>query len=160
MAISNNKVDRIKQAYKENAIDGGIDQRNCDITTHAKLEDIKGALGVGTGAAVNTYSEVSSVATSTPTTVVTYIAPVGKTSYLQLAEVSGTNIAEYELKINGTTQAKKRTYFGGKLNVTFDFEVQGARGLNLSVGDTITIVVTHSRSMTGDFEARIQSFEV
>lgn len=40
MAISNNKVDRIRSAYKENATDGGTDQRTCDVTTHDKLDSV------------------------------------------------------------------------------------------------------------------------
>ena len=40
MAISNNRKDRDRAGFKENAIDGGTDRRTCDITAHAKLDDI------------------------------------------------------------------------------------------------------------------------
>lgn len=45
MPISNNRKDRVRAAYKENATDGGTDQRTCDLTTHDKLDDVISALG-------------------------------------------------------------------------------------------------------------------
>ena len=74
---------------------------------------------------------------------------------MQKIEFSGTNIAEYELVINGNTQDKKRTYFGNSLNGIFDFN----NGLIIPAGQTIEVFVIHNRSNVGDFNARIQILE-
>lgn len=105
------------------------------------------------------YNEVSSVATSVLTTVQTYTAPVGYSSYLQKIEVSGTNIAEYTVEINSVVQDKKRTYFGNSLNADFKF-VETGTGLPLNVGDLVTVKVVHIRPFLGTFNSRIQVIEV
>ena len=106
----------------------------------------------------NAYGEVTGVLPSDPTNIVTYVAPADKTSYLQKAFVSGENIAQYKVKLNGTTIDTKRTYFG-ELNEDFDFS-DTARGRLLSPGDTIVIEVTHFRPDPSDFNGRIQTIEV
>ncbi len=99
------------------------------------------------------YSEVTGVATGVTTLINSYLASAG--DLLQKIEFSGTNIAEYELVIDGLTQDKKRTYFGSSLNGKFDFD----NGLEVLVGQLIEIYVVHSRPTTGDFNARIQILE-
>ncbi len=99
------------------------------------------------------YSEVSGVATGVTTLVASYLASTG--DLLQKVEFSGTNIAEYELVIDGLTQDKKRTYFGNSLNGKFDFD----NGLLILVGQLIEIYVVHNRPTVGDFNARIQILE-
>lgn len=105
------------------------------------------------------YNEVTAVAASILTTVQTYTAPVGKTSYLQKIEVSGTNIAEYTVSVNATLKDKKRTYFSGDLNLDFIFAETGT-GLPLAVGDVVTVRVIHGRPAVGDFNSRIQVVEI
>lgn len=105
------------------------------------------------------YNEVTSVATSVLTTVQTYTAPVGFTTYLQKIEVSGTNIAQYTIEINAVVQDKKRTYFGDTLNEKFVFTETGT-GLKINVGDVVTVKVIHLRPMVGDFNSRIQVIEI
>lgn len=105
------------------------------------------------------YNEVTSVSTATLTTVATYTAPIGVKSFLQKIEVSGTNIAEYRILINATIVDKKRSYFGGSLDSEFIFALTGT-GLDLAVGDVVTVKVIHSRPTVGDFNARIQVIEV
>lgn len=105
------------------------------------------------------YNEVTSVATAILTPINTYTAPVGKISYLQQVEISGTNIAEYTIEINSIIKAKKRTYFGSNLDIEFIFAL-GSIGLPLIVGDIITIKVIHNRPNLGDFDARIQVVEI
>lgn len=105
------------------------------------------------------YNEVTSVATSILTIIQTFIAPVGKNTFLQKVEVSGSNIAEYSIEINSIIQDKKRTYFGSELNLRFVFAETGT-GLELAVGDVVTVKAIHSRPVVGDFNSRIQVVEV
>lgn len=105
------------------------------------------------------YNEISSVPANILTAIQTYVAPVGKTSYLQKVEFSGTNIAEYTIEVNSVKQAKKRTYFGGDLDAEVIF-TESSNGFPLAVGDTVTVKVIHGRPTFGDFENRIQVIEV
>ena len=105
------------------------------------------------------YDEITSVATSVLSTIQTFTAQVGVTTYLQKVEVSGSNIAEYTVEINSVVEDKKRTYFSGPLNAEFRF-VETGTGLPLQVGDVVRVRVIHSRPDTGDFNSRIQIIEV
>lgn len=67
------------------------------------------------------WDEVNSVPASSPTNIVQYIAPALRKTFLQRVEASGENIATYEVLINGVTQARHRTYFGGDLSVGIDY---------------------------------------
>lgn len=109
---------------------------------------------------VSTYAEVTSVPSSTPTAISSYTAPAGKTTFLQRIAVSGSNKAIWELKVNGITLDKKRTYFTKFDNEFLLIGEPGSNGHSLAVGDVVTIVATHTRSFVGDFNARIQSIEV
>lgn len=149
---------RDQKAYRQNPNDGGVDRRSADLEAHDKLDIIAEALGTG-GESKNYPGDASSVATGVQISLSNYTAPAGKTSYLQLVEVSGSNIALYLVLINGIRQATKRTHFGGSLNEQFDFEVYGSKGLKLSPGDIVDVQMRHDRPYTGDFESRIQVFE-
>lgn len=105
------------------------------------------------------YNEVTSVANSSITTIQTYTAPIGRRTYLQKAALSGTNIAEYTIKVNSVVQDRLRTYFGGPLNAEFKF-VETGTGLPLDEGDVVTIEVVHIRPDVGDFNSRLQVIEV
>lgn len=105
------------------------------------------------------YNEVTSVANGATTVIQSYTAPIGFASFLQKIEISGTNIAQYVVKINGTIQDKKRTYFGASINLEFKF-VETGTGLPLTVGDVVTVEVVHARPNLGDFNSRIQVIEV
>lgn len=111
-------------------------------------------------APVNTFNDVTAVPASVDTTVTTYTAPVAKTTYLQKVTASGTNIAKYEVKVNGVVIDRKRTFFSGPFDVEFEFSNEVNNGYPLSVGDVVTLVVNHNRGSTGDFESRIQSIEI
>ena len=114
----------------------------------------------GTGKTITVYNEpVTAIPSSTPTTIVTYTAPADKISYLQSIMVSGENIAEYEIKVNGVTIAKKRTYFP-KFDTNFDFlSSTGGNGRDLAINDIVTVVVTHFRPVAGKFNSTILSLE-
>lgn len=99
--------------------------------------------------ATATYNEITSVASSSVTNIVSFVP--GSNVTLTKALASGTNIAYYEVLVNGTVRAKKYTYFGGDLSIDFDF----GSGIAVSSGQTVLVRVEHTRTMTGDFNATI-----
>lgn len=103
----------------------------------------------GGGLTTVTYNEVTSVASGILTTVCSYTA----TSSVRLRKVlaSGTNIASYEVQLNGVTLAKKYTNFGGPMDVDFDFE----DGRSIVATNIVTLKILHSRPGTGNFNATI-----
>ena len=100
------------------------------------------------------YSEITNIVQGSTELLATYTAVANRK--LQKIEFSGSNIAEYELVINGVTQDKKRTYFGGNLNDIFDFN----QGLALVAGQDVEVYVVHNRPTNGDFNCRIQILEL
>lgn len=100
-----------------------------------------------------TYNQISGLANGVTQIVLSYTAQPNQK--LQKIEFSGTNIAEYELVINGVTQDKKRTYFGGSLNGIFDFD----NGIDLVSSQSVIVYVVHNRPSLADFNARIQILE-
>lgn len=111
---------------------------------------------------INTYNEITSIASGSETTISTYTAPVGKTTYITRIEATGTNIAQYQVYKNLSVISKFYTNFGSDLSTTFEYMtgIGDFPGLKVNVGDVITIKVLHSRAAAGDFAARIQSIEV
>lgn len=98
----------------------------------------------------NTYNEITSLASSSLTTIVSKTAT--GISRLILSEVSGSNIAEYTVELNSIVIAKARTYFGSSLNHNFDFK----DGIELVATDVVRIRVIHFRPELGDFNGRIE----
>jgi hypothetical protein len=96
----------------------------------------------------NIYSEVTSVVSGIPTTILNYTLSDSKK--LELVSVSGTNIAMYELMINNSVVAKKYTNFNTPLNIDFNM-----KSLGLLSGQNIKVVVTHNRPSAGDFNSNI-----
>lgn len=116
-------------------------------------EDETGGGGVYPAAnIVSQFSEVSAIASGVETTLLTYTVPVGKTLYLDLVHCSGENIADYRVYKDASRIARARSYFGGPLNVTFEF---GEAGAPLLAGEAVVVKVLHSRPLAADFEARI-----
>lgn len=109
---------------------------------------------------INNFNEVSSVAQSTETTLLTFTALAGRETYIQKIDVSGENIAEYRIKVQGSVVDKKRTYFGAGLDAKFRYDGQLNNGYRLSPGQTLTVTVIHERPMPGDFNARATLVEV
>ena len=106
------------------------------------------------------YNEVSGVVKSVLTTINTFIAPIGKTSFLQRVSAGGSNIAAYEVQVNGLTVEKRRTFFGAALTTDFEFIGSAESGLELAMGDVVTVKVIHERPKAGDFETKIQILQV
>lgn len=104
--------------------------------------------------------EALQVASGSPTDILTYTVPVGKVAYLIRAEASGENFARFDLALNGTRIATRRSNFGDTLNVDFDFTSGDFRPFKLAAGDELVMTVLHLRPYPGDFEARFQVVEV
>lgn len=109
---------------------------------------------------INQYNEVLSVASGATTSIVTYTVPISQQNILQRVSVSGENIALYQILVNGTPIDSQRTYFGGELNVQFDFTSISNLGTPLNAGDIVTVTVLHNRPYVGNFESRIQMIQV
>lgn len=106
-----------------------------------------------TGTIKSNYNEVINVASGVTRALINKILLVN--TKLQKIEFSGSNIAEYELVIDGNTQDKKRTYFGSSLNGDFNFN----SGIDLTVGQSIQVYVVHNRPSVGNFNCRMQFVE-
>lgn len=112
----------------------------------------------GSGTTLSIYSnfnQVTSVASGVLTTILSYTVPVGLTSYMGFIEATGTNIAQFQVSINSTVNAIQRTYFGGELNTSFNYNFGSQNGYVLNAGDTVLVQVIHTRPNVGDFEARL-----
>jgi hypothetical protein len=101
----------------------------------------------------------SPVSAGITTDVVSYTVPTGKIAYLQLAECSGENIAEWTIELNGDVIGLRRTWFSSGLDTVFDFKSSPKRGLPLQAGDVVTVRVNHYRDAAGLFDGRIQVVE-
>lgn len=108
----------------------------------------------------NVFGTASAVVGGATTMIVSYTVPVGKVALLQRAEASGENIGKYTLSINGSPIDVKRTYFSGSYNVQFEFTTGQENGLSMQAGDQIEIEILHNRPFLGDFDGRIQVYEV
>lgn len=141
--------------------DGSINTQITDGTDNLEING-DGSINVNVvsassaGTEISQFSTVSSVASGVLTTILTYIVPLATETYMKRIEVSGTNIATFEVFINTVMIARQRTYFGSALNVDFDF----LQGVKYTAGTTIEVKVIHQRPSLGDFEARLQINEV
>lgn len=106
--------------------------------------------------AINEFSEALLVVNGLETTILTYTVPPGKTAYLSRIDVSGENIARYEVYVDAELIARKRTWFGQGLNDTFDLTLSSRRGLVVQPGEIIRVKVIHERPFPATFEARLQ----
>lgn len=111
------------------------------------------------GTTSNVFNEIFALASGSLTNIVTYTVPVGKDGVLEKVSVSGSNVAKYSIFVNATEIESAYSYFGGQLNVGFDFTSQ-ASGYKLLAGDVVAVKVIHSRAMLGDFAGRIQVVEI
>lgn len=100
------------------------------------------------------FAAITSVPSSVLTTILSYTVPVSKTDFMGFIEVSGTNIAQYEVYINTVLNARQYTYFGGELNAKFNYDFDQELGYKLNAGDNVQVKVIHVRPYVGDFNAR------
>ncbi len=99
------------------------------------------------GVFTNNFNEVSSVASGVSTLVCSYTAATG--DKLVSVNFGGTNIAAYDIQVNGSSVAKHYTHFGNLMGQ------QDFSGLALTNGQLVRVYVLHSRPFSGDFNARI-----
>ena len=104
------------------------------------------------------YETPVPVASSVLTTIGTYTAMGDRR--LQRISCSGDNIAKYIVYVNASPIDVKRTYFGGSLNLDFDYTSNENNGYILNAGDIVEVKVYHTRPNTGYFNSRIQALEV
>jgi hypothetical protein len=97
---------------------------------------------------LNYYNEITSVSSGSYVTILS--KTVGINSKLKIVQVSGTNIAEYEVLLNGSVIDKQRSNFGTSLNCLFTFE----NGITLMPADILLVRVRHDRPSTGNFNAK------
>jgi hypothetical protein len=107
------------------------------------------------------FNEITSVPSGISTLVATYTVPMAVTnSYLQRIEMSGENVATFDIQINSVVSARKRTYWGDFNAVSEFISDEPTRGLSLNPEDVVQVWVIHNRPSAADFEARIQAVEV
>lgn len=109
---------------------------------------------------INKFNSINSVVANNETTIVSHTAIAGKQTFLQKISASGQNIAEYTIKKNSVPIERKRSYFGGSLNIEIDFEGILNKGELLVPGDIIEVTVLHLRPETANFDARLQLIEI
>lgn len=150
-----------RDAYWRDDATGAVDRAVRDEEAGQKLDAIVSALGGATTSTTkHVYNETTSVAKDTETTILTLTAQPSVSTYIQSIETSGTNIAEYTVKLNGSVISKKRTMHGNGLNLNFKFDGSSNNGYKLIPGDIVTVNVTHKRPDLGDFNATIQVIEI
>lgn len=113
-----------------------------------------------TGTVKSLFGQVLAVASNSTQAIVSYTVPVGKSAYLLGMEMSGTNIATYDVLYNASQFSRHRTYFSGPFVVQVQIGSSVLDAFPLVAGDVITINVTNFRPDAGDFEARVQYIEV
>ncbi len=149
--IQNADIDVALDAAEDSVSIGDSDGHELDINSDGSINVVLST--TGGGVLKSRYYEVSGVVSGITTLVASYTTTAEVR--LQKISFSGTNIAEYELVIDGNTEDKARTYFGNSLNGAFDFD----SGIKLNPGQIINIYVLHNRPSSGEFNARIQYLE-
>lgn len=151
----------VQLSHMDNVPDSG------DVADSVRIGDGVDELGIESDGSINVniqdtpaansglfhaYVETLGVASSIETTIATILgAPTQKR--IQKIEVSGTNVAEFRVKLNGGVVTKKRTWWT-RFNETFDFE-QFSNGFKILSGDTLTVTVMHIRPYAGDFNVTV-----
>lgn len=144
------------------------DPNSGDVHDSVRIGDGKDELAVNDDGSINIvavlgpgasgesfYNEVTSVANSVLTNILTYTVPPATTGKLNTVDVSGTNIAEYQIWVNEGIVDKKRTYWSGPMNEIFNFN----GSISLVSGDVVRVRVIHIRPFVGDFNARLTVIE-
>lgn len=155
----------MSDSFLDLPVQGFSDQYTDTTITGQKALRIKGEINVvtvpdNTIVIVNTYNDISALVASALASVTTYTAPIGKSSFLQRISAGGSNVATYEVQLNGIVIDKRRTYFGSPLTTDFTFGGFSESGLTLAQGDVVRVLVIHERPFVGDFESRIQVLEI
>lgn len=119
--------------------------------TEETLLAILAALGGAGGGSLNLFNEANAVPAATPTKIVELTVPAGKTFKLLEVHASGTNVANFWVVVDGTIQARKRSYY---THYNVDFTFPGV-GLEVSAGKKVSVHVQHTQVDVGDFDANL-----
>lgn len=106
------------------------------------------------------FAEITNIAIGATETILTHTVLSGTDAHLLKIEVSGSNIATYNVLINSVLYARTRTYFGADLTAVIDFGQSLATSPKLLEGTVIEVQVTNYRPTQADFDARLQYIEV
>jgi hypothetical protein len=98
---------------------------------------------------INLFNDVSAIAPSVQTNLISYTVPITRSFALEFVEVSGENIAYYSVELNTVKIADARTSFTG-FNHKFLFN-----NLELIESDNLVIKVIHTRLSASNHSARI-----
>jgi hypothetical protein len=109
--------------------------------------------GLTTKLPLSMFDTVTAVPSGVDQNLFAYVVPLGKYFTLDFIEVGGDNIAKYEVFINATLNATKRTYFGASL-----CDIINYKGFILNEGDSLRVQVSHNRPFLGSFEIRVFGF--
>jgi len=101
------------------------------------------------GVPTNVYNEISSIASGSLADIISYTVPAGKTLSLISVGVSGDNIAEYTVVIDGIIFDKKKTWWGSSN------EVFNIGGFDIAEGLIVKVIVNNFRPSVSNFNARI-----
>lgn len=101
------------------------------------------------GVVTNLFNQITNVASGSPTNIISYTVPVGRTFKIDNIQASGNNRAKYTVEINSVDESIKRTY-QPIFNVDFSFY-----GLELVAGDIVNLIVEHNRTAINEFDGRI-----
>ena len=98
---------------------------------------------------INEFSEVAAVPVSTPTLIVSYTVPMDKVLELRHVQVSGCNTGKWDVEVDGSPIARKRTYYT-QYNEEFEFEA-----LKITEGQVVDVIVENCGSTATEFDGRI-----
>lgn len=148
-SLSKSRTDNEDNKFVNNS-DGTVCVDTCSEITNSSSNPIPVEIVDGTiGSNFDLYDDISSVAGSSTATIITHVVPAATTLTLRNVYLSGTNIAEYIIKIDGTIKAKARTYWGD-----FDRNLP-LQGIEATAGQVLTVEVSNHRPTTADFNATL-----
>jgi len=145
VALSNSILDREYAKFKECNNETAVRVNVCQGEGESLSVEFNEA-----GVKFRVFNAIPSVASGSTIVMIAYTVPVGKKVKLDSIQVSGTNIAKYRVKINGSPFAIRRTNFGTELNtefVMYSYEV-AASGI-------VEVEVTNNRPYSGDYEVTL-----
>lgn len=112
------------------------------------------------GTVESIFSEIFAVAQGVTSTILTYTVPSGQDNYLLQIDVSGTNIATYDVLVDGVQFARTRTYYSGPFTGVIHLGSSLIDAPKLLTAQVLTVTVTNIPTDPGDYEARLQYIEV
>jgi hypothetical protein len=149
MALPRNRAQRDDEAFKENAVDLGVDRRVCVMNGPANPVPVEIVEDGSGGDVTSIYAEVSSIPTATLTDVISYTVPVGKTLFLKEVSYTGDSRAEVTIEVDASVEDKQRTTWTD-WNGRFLFY-----NLKLVAGQVLKLRVDHCSTTTAEFSGKI-----